>query len=242
LVWSRKPSGRRGDVLAAFGRARTAGAALGTGRLLDHVLDRLLRLIVADRPDRRRKEGRDTGRLLMLLAGVLFVAVLTGGTTLGPLRALTPRPVLAVAITALEALGPLGTILPGLALGPGLLGRFLLALAVHQVVLTLILILVSARTLVLEARTGLAENSEIMVGELEVIFGLDTIAGELGIASHVLVLLEQLRGIAADALITAAVAAASAATPAKTLRTLTSTTATAAALAIVHQVRVFLDQ
>lgn len=178
----------------------------------------------------------------MVLAGFLFVAVLTGRTALGPLRALTPRPVLAVAITALEALGTLGTVLPRLTLRPGLLGRFVLALAVHQILVALILVLVAARTLVLEARTGLAEDTKIMVGELQVIFGLDTIAGELGVAGHVLVLLEQLRGIAADALITAAVAAASPATPAKTLRTLTSTTATAAALAIVHQVRVFLDQ
>jgi hypothetical protein len=42
-----------------------------------------------------------------------------------------------------------------------------------------------------------------MVRELEVIFGLDPVAGKLGVARHVLVLFEQLRGIAAAALLTA---------------------------------------
>ncbi|GAA3999429.1 hypothetical protein GCM10022211_06760 [Sphingomonas humi] len=71
-----------------------------------------------------------------------------------------------------------------------------------------------------------------MVGELEVIFGLDPVAGKLRVARHVLVLLEQLRGIAAAPLL--ATVAATAASP-ETPRLLTPTTATAAALAIVHQ-------
>jgi hypothetical protein len=74
-----------------------------------------------------------------------------------------------------------------------------------------------------------------MVRKLEVIFGLDPVAGKLGVAGHILVLLEQLRGISADALVAAVAAATTATTAADTLRTLTPTTPTAAALAIVHQ-------
>jgi hypothetical protein len=71
-----------------------------------------------------------------------------------------------------------------------------------------------------------------MVRELQIIFGLHTVSGELRVAGHVLVLFKQLRGIAAAALL-AATAASAAST--ETSRLLTSTTATAAALAIVHQ-------
>ena len=42
-----------------------------------------------------------------------------------------------------------------------------------------------------------------MVGELEIIFGLDAVAGELRVARHALVFLEQLRGIAALAIVLA---------------------------------------
>jgi hypothetical protein len=40
-----------------------------------------------------------------------------------------------------------------------------------------------------------------MIGELQVIFGLHAIAGELGVARHVLVFLKQLRGVSALAII-----------------------------------------
>ena len=42
-----------------------------------------------------------------------------------------------------------------------------------------------------------------MIRELQVIFGLHTVPGELRVASHVLVLFKQLRGIAAAALLAA---------------------------------------
>jgi hypothetical protein len=148
-------------------------------------------------------------------------------------RTVIARAVIAIAVAAVEAVTARLAIL---ALGAlrTLLEAVLVALAVHQLVVPLVIILVAGRTLVFEAGAGFPEHAEIVIRELEIIFGLDTVAGELGVAGHVLVLFEQLRGIAAAALVTAV--AASAASP-ETLRTLTPTTATAAALAIVHQAR-----
>jgi hypothetical protein len=147
--------------------------------------------------------------------------------------AVIARAVIAIAVAAVEAVTARLAILALCALRT-LLEAVLVALAVHQLVVPLVIILVAGRTLVFEAGAGFPEHAEIVIRELEIIFGLDTVAGELGVAGHVLVLFEQLRGIAAAALVTAV--AASAASP-ETLRTLTPTTATAAALAIVHQAR-----
>jgi hypothetical protein len=175
---------------------------------------------------------------LLALGTLRSIGALLALPALGPVRTLlalgTRRAVVAVvALTALEAVT---AILPRLALGAGLLlAAVLVALAVHHLVVAVIVVVVR-RTLVLEPRAGLAQHPEIMVGELEVIFGLDPVASKLGVAGHVLVLLEKLRSVAANPLVTA-VAAATAASTTETLRTLTPTTATAAVLAIVHQVR-----
>ena len=71
-----------------------------------------------------------------------------------------------------------------------------------------------------------------MVRELKIIFGLDAVARELGIARHAFVFLEQLGGIAALAIVlpVARLSAAEVASPA-----LPTTTASAAALTIVDQ-------
>jgi hypothetical protein len=71
-----------------------------------------------------------------------------------------------------------------------------------------------------------------MVCELEVIFGLDAVAGQLGVARHALVLFEQLGGIAALPVVLAITAAT---TTRHSLRTLSTATATAAALTIIDQ-------
>jgi hypothetical protein len=70
-----------------------------------------------------------------------------------------------------------------------------------------------------------------MLGILEVIFGLDAVARELGVARHALVFLEQLSGIAALAIVLA-VARLSAEVPAAPL---SPTAAPAAALSIIDQ-------
>jgi hypothetical protein len=72
-----------------------------------------------------------------------------------------------------------------------------------------------------------------MVGELEIIFGLDPIARELSIARHALVFLEQLGGVAALAIILAVSRLS-----AEILPPLAPTAAPAAALSIVDQIYV----
>jgi hypothetical protein len=70
-----------------------------------------------------------------------------------------------------------------------------------------------------------------MVGELQVIFSLDAIAGQLRIPRHALVFLEELRRIAALAVVLAVAVWPSA----DILGPLPATTATAAALTIIDQ-------
>jgi len=134
-------------------------------------------------------------------------------------------------IVAVHGLG--GAAINWLAIAPALtvlvaavgFGRFHLLLA-----LILIGIVALTGALVLEAGAVLAENSEIMVGVLEVILGLDPVARELGVARQALVLLEQLGGVAALAVVLA-IARLSAEIGAP----LSSAAAPAAALSLIDQ-------
>lgn len=84
-----------------------------------------------------------------------------------------------------------------------LVGRGLVAIG-DLIVLALVIVaifVVAARTLVLEAGAGFAQDAGIMFGELEIIFALDTIALKLGIARQLLILLEKLGGIATLAIV-----------------------------------------
>ena len=91
-------------------------------------------------------------------------------------------------------------------------------------------IVAALAALVLEAGAALAEHTEIMVGVLEIIFGLDPIAGELRVARQALVFLEQLRGIAALTVVLAV-----ARLSAEVLPSLPTAAAPAATLSIVDQ-------
>src|SRR4030095_15715887 len=115
--------------------------------------------------------------------------------TLAPFRALAPLAAI-TAVTTIAALAAAWTlvILLGLAVvGAGVFTRL------DQLVLTLILIGIVVATLaalVFKPRAALAQDAEIMVRELKVIFCLDTVAGKLCVARHALVLFEKLRRIA----------------------------------------------
>src|SRR4051794_2227886 len=107
---------------------------------------------------------------------------------------------------------------------------------VGRVVVVLVVQFLIARTpgaLLLEARAILAEDAEIVIRILEVIFGLDTVARELGIARHALVFLQQLGSIATLAIVlpVARLSAAEVSSPA-----LPTTAASAAALSIIDQI------
>jgi hypothetical protein len=88
----------------------------------------------------------------------------------------------------------------------------------------------AAGILLLEASASLAENAEIVIRILQIIFGLYAVARELRVASHTLVLFEQLRGIAPLTIVLAVTRLS-----AEILPPLPTTTAPAAALTIIDQ-------
>ncbi len=116
-----------------------------------------------------------------------------------------------------------------------LLRHAIVVASLHHVVVVAVAVILVARlaALFVIARTAFAQHAIIMVGELQIIFGLDPIAGELRIARHALVFLMQLGGIAALAIILAI-----SVRPTGDPRRLSSTTAAAViALTIVDQIQ-----
>ena len=127
---------------------------------------------------------------------------------------------LAIAPAALGTLGWLGV---AIGFGLGALEHLVVAVAVG--------IFIPAAALLIEADAAFAQHAEIMVRELQVIFGLDAIPCELRVTRQALVFFEQLGGIAALPVILAIAAAASR----HSLWTLPTATTTTAALTIVDQ-------
>jgi hypothetical protein len=74
-----------------------------------------------------------------------------------------------------------------------------------------------------------------MVGELQIIFGVHPVAGTLCVGSQVFVFFEQLRRVAARAIVDAIAVIARIAAAASGLALSTTTATTAAGLTIVHQ-------
>jgi hypothetical protein len=130
-----------------------------------------------------------------------------------------------------SAFAALATLEPLLALA-GILGAFVTGFGDHFLV-AVILIIVARAPLILEADPALAQHAEIMVGELQIIFALDAVAGKLRVAREALVLLEQLRCVAALPIV---LAVASGLSP-EVLSPLPPTTAPATALSLIDQIR-----
>jgi hypothetical protein len=247
----RRPLRRRGDVAFIVGRARLAGPALGArGIVLDGIGDGV------DPADRRRqrveRDAFDSGvartRSVSVVAACAIGAVAITGRagiarsafvalrpfgafgTLGALKPLAGLGTLAitVAIEALVAIRTLGTIVVA-----AIVLRTLLVAGLHLVLVALVVVAVIAAgsPLLLEAGAAFAEHAVIMVGVLEIIFGLDAIPAELRVARHALVFFQELRGVASLAIVlTIAVRPA-----AQILRPLASTAATPATLSIIDQ-------
>lgn len=102
------------------------------------------------------------------------------------------------------------------------------------VIIAVIVVGLLTLVLLLEPRAAFAQHAEIMIGELVVIFGVDAVALALRVAREVLVLFEQLGGIAARAIVDAVAGVASAAGILRALL-LPAAAATATDLTIVHQ-------
>jgi hypothetical protein len=188
--------------------------------------------------------GRDGGREAVeryaRFAGILtiaFVAVAAGALAAGTIFAVA-RLVPWLTILPFEALCALGTL--G-ALFTLLLTVILIAVVggIHRLVLIVILIgliIVAAGTLLFVAGAAFVQDAEIMVRELKIIFGLDTVAAKLGVARKRFVLLMKLARIPTRAVLLAV------AWGRRIIRRAGSaaTTASAAVLAIVDQTLVLV--
>ena len=211
------------DTLLAFGRlrgvaARARGAlaafgTLGTGRLL--------LALGAFAAVRTVALGGALSTVAAIGAVATRAVVAVEAFRTVALRAVAARLVLAVAVAARRGALLVVAVVLSVAVGAG---TFLVAIVV---------VIVAARALVLlfEARAAFLEDAEIMIGELEIIFGLDTVTGQLHVARQCLVLFEQLGGIAALPIVLAIAIR----TAGNTLGTLSTAAATAPALTIVDQ-------
>ena len=196
-------SGRVGGAFALIARLAAAGTALGLFLVL-------VRIIVKADGGRKRREGQAVAIIIVAIIIVRIAGAATDG----------------------------GTLAAGLALLAGaflLLRRivFILIVIFVAILIVLMTIIAAATLLIIILLLFLAEavflqHAEIMIGELQIIFCLDAVAGKLGVAGHILIFFEQLRGIAPLAIVARIIIVA--------LRTLATTTATAATLTIVDQV------
>jgi len=124
-----------------------------------------------------------------------------------------------VALLAIITVGSLGV-----AVG---FHQLLIAILVIEVVIAL-----AARVLFLEPGAALAKDAEVVIRELEIIFGLDAVARELRVTRHALVFLEELRGVTALAIVLPVPRLST-----EVLTPLSPTTAPAAALSLIDQIR-----
>jgi hypothetical protein len=136
---------------------------------------------------------------------------------------------------AIATRGTRSSVLPILAVVTfGALVGSLLFASLNHLVLTLVLVgvIVTLAALILEAGAAFAQHPEIMVSILQIIFGLDAITRELRVARHALVFFEQLRSVAALAIVLPVSRLST-----EALAPLAPTAAPAAALTIIDQIR-----
>jgi len=115
----------------------------------------------------------------------------------------------------------------------------ILGVVVEAVVILIVARFLALATLILflEARAAFAQHSEIVIGELPIIFGVDAVALALRLGRQILVLFVQLVGVAARAVVDAIAIVGATRVPTRTLPTIiaATTTATAAGLPIIDQ-------
>lgn len=197
--------------------------------------------------DRRRKNVHGkalVGAIAALVTVAVFLVltrtVFAGVTALAAIATLIPIAAL-ISIAAVIAVATLTAL--ALRAGFGLNLDTVFARRVDQLfvaVFIVVEILATLAALIFEACTIFAQDAEIVIGELQVIFALDAVAGELRVAGHALVLFEQLRRIAALPVILA-VSTTSGLSP-EVLSPLSPASAPAAALTIIDQILDFPNQ
>ena len=139
----------------------------------------------------------------MVLTTLLFVCV-TGivrhvGTDVAAVEAaLITAVVVATVVAAIMAVALLAR-LAAIVVARLLVGADRVALVAEIVVEVEIVAraAIAALVLLLEATALIGQHAEIVIGELEIIFGVDAIARKLRVAGHVAIFLKQLGGVAA---------------------------------------------
>ena len=202
---ARPPARGRSRLLFFVGLDRDRAWTIGADRRREHVERKA---VIAPAVHSRG------GARVLTVAVVIGVALIAEASTV----------VVAAAVRAIVAVAAIASFvaLVGLALGLGALELF--------TVLVIVTVVALARTLILEAGAIFAEHAEIVIGVLQIIFGLDPVAGKLRVARQALVLLEQLGGVPALAIVLA-VPRLSAKVPSP----LSTAAATAAALSLIDQ-------
>ena len=131
-------------------------------------------------------------RFALVILPTVLVSGLIPALIARLIAALIPR--LAPALIARSALGLVGASIVAAIIG-----------AVEFIAVFAIVIVIATITLLLFFLAGaiVGQHAEIMVGELQIIFGIHAVAGHLRIAGHILVFLKKLGRIAARAVVDA---------------------------------------
>lgn len=227
-------------VAASLVGARTANPAARLGRFVLVMIVGAIGIAAIVGADCRRKNGKIDSFAAAIARRAAAALLLVTGAAVGPVATLVraivgrARPAALGLLVRNRALLLLWlivevTIVVGIAVA--------FVIGVHPVFDTIVVITVivapRASLLLIRARAVFAQHAEIMIGELKIIFGLDAITSKLRIASHALVFLVQLGGVAALPIVLAIAAIAARHAPGL----LSTAAATAAALTIVDQTK-----
>ncbi len=200
--------------------------------------------------------ARDIAITVAAFALLIAVLVTTIGAVTVTIAAFTLDVTIAVTITGIPAIrtvAPIAslvpvaaiiasivtTVIPPVALigiDPVLGHAFDIAVEILVIAVFELVVRATPRLIFFEPRTGFGEHAEIMIRELQIIFGVDAVALHLGVARQRLVFFEQLGRVAARPIVNAIAVFGTTPRIATTLRALPATTATAAGLTIVDQV------
>ena len=247
LLGERRRIGRRGGVVAVTGGPYATGPTdprrgLGFNRPVGILLAdadcgrkgierHALAFIRSDRSG-AAIAGRASFAALGAIVAIIAIIAIAPGFPLGTVIAATAGFALR-AVVAVAAGFTFGSVVTASNIAARLLVGFKLGVGIrlHHFIAVLIAVIIAVlAALFVKANPAFAEHPEIMVRELEVIFCLHAIPGELRIARHVLVFFEELSGIAA----LTGVAGVTTVTG-HSLGTLSTAATTTAALTIIDQ-------
>ncbi len=167
--------------------------------------------------------------LAVTITGIPAIRTIAPIAAVVPLAAIIASVVTSIVTAVIAAIALIG-------IDPVIGHAFDIAVEILVIAIFELVVRATARLIFFEARTGFGEHAEIMIGKLQIIFGVDAVTLHLGVARQRLVFFEQLCRVAACPIVNAIAVFGTTPGIATTLRALPATTATAAGLTIVDQV------